>query len=322
MEQLGDRYEELAQEVEFSEEESLSILRSAYPDAASFAVISIDLEYSGVPVGPQGYREQLEELARLGDLYGPVVLPFFALDPRRDNALELARHYIQERGFVGLALYPPLGFMPFDRRLMPAYEYAAQHRLPVIAQCSPESIRLPEPPPTDFDSLVSSGVVELPGDGSWTPELARVVVPSHFGHPVHYRYVVSRFPNLKLCLSHGGGRQEWQAHPASTVHWAMRNWSSLVLSMLRTHPGIYTDVASVVGERAKDRLKDCLGDPGVRDKVLYGSDYHTVNLEGTEREFLIEAVRALGPEEFRRIAFANPRRFLSSDLHPLDEAVE
>jgi predicted TIM-barrel fold metal-dependent hydrolase len=317
MEELGDRYDELVQEVDYSEEESLSILRSAYPDAASFAVISMDLESGGLPPGEQSYREQLEELARLGEMYGPVVMPFFCVDPRREDAPELAHHYVEERGFTGLALYPGLGFMPFDRRLFPVYEWAVRQELPVIAHCNPEAASGPEPLPEDLESLEESGNLELPGPGDWSNESSRMVVVQHPGHPMHYELVMEHFPGLKLCLSHGGGSAEWEAYPASTVDWTMRNWTSLVVGMLRRHPGVYTDVAGVVGERSRDRLKELLQEPQVQPKILYGSDYHTVRLEGSERGFLMDVIRTLGKGDFRRIAFENPRRFLSSKLHPL-----
>jgi predicted TIM-barrel fold metal-dependent hydrolase len=166
--------------------------------------------------------------------------------------------------------------------------------------------------------MVEQGIVELPEDRPDAGSFEETVVADYFGHPMHYDYVAARFPDLKLCLSHGGGPEEWDAHPASTVHWAMRNWSSLVISMVRKHGALYTDTASVLGLRARDRLKELLQDPEVRARILYGSDYHTVSLEGSERDFLVDTVRALGKDDFRRIAFANPRKFLSSTLHPMN----
>lgn len=314
---LGERYADVMQVMEMGEEESLTLLRSAYPDATSFVVVSMDLDYAHVGNSDRPFKDQLDELARLREVYGEVVLPFIAADPRRPGLLELVQGCIEGRDFTGISISPALGFFPFDRRLMPVYEYANERQIPIIANCS----FCPVKPADDiWDDLIdneSFAFQQEPDGPQWEQQWRATVVPEQSGHPVHYEYPLAVYPKLKICLTQAGGPDEWDLYPASNDHWGMRNWSSIVISMVRRHRRVYADVASVRSARSLDRLSDLLQEPEVRAKIVYGSNYHTVSLDGDEREFLMDMVRRLGKEDFRRIAFANPRKFLSSRVHPL-----
>jgi hypothetical protein len=38
--------------------------------------------------------------------------------------MDLVKKHIEERGFQGIKVYPPVGFYPFDKNLHPILEYA------------------------------------------------------------------------------------------------------------------------------------------------------------------------------------------------------
>ena len=57
-----------------------------------------------------------------------VVLPFAAVDARRPGVVEETKRLIEEDGFRGIKLYPPLGYHPNDPLLRPLYAFAAELR--------------------------------------------------------------------------------------------------------------------------------------------------------------------------------------------------
>ena len=60
------------------------------------------------------------------------ILPFVYVDPREENAAETLVYWIQEQGFKGVKLYPPIGFYPDDERLNPFYETANELAIPML----------------------------------------------------------------------------------------------------------------------------------------------------------------------------------------------
>ncbi len=58
------------------------------------------------------YVLQLQEIAHISRTYPWQIFPFFAFHPRRKNALTLLRLAVEQNGFVGIKMYPAMGFYP------------------------------------------------------------------------------------------------------------------------------------------------------------------------------------------------------------------
>jgi len=77
-------------------------------------------------------REQNRIFADVAERHPNRFWPFFAIDPRRPDAVEQFREAIFDWGMKGLSLYPAAGFYANDPVCFPLYEKCAEWKLPVI----------------------------------------------------------------------------------------------------------------------------------------------------------------------------------------------
>jgi predicted TIM-barrel fold metal-dependent hydrolase len=235
--------------------------------------------------------------------FGDLVIPFFAVDPRRLDVMPALTAAI-DRGFVGIKLYPNLGYAATDPRLEPVWAFADERRLPVMTHCSRGGLH-------GFDDRRRIRVTEdSAGD---------------YGAPRLYEPILDRYRNLRLCLAHLGGQAEWlrflqdpwylptphenKVRPENKAP----SWVADIRDMLHVYPNLYTDISYTIFyfQEFVPFLKVLLTDPLVRKRVLFGSDYYMADLESdNERLLSINLRAALGEELFWQIANANPQAYL------------
>src|SRR5262245_53988141 len=133
------RYARYCQILGFSYNETQSgvfeTVSSFYPVGTRFIVLPMDMEFMGAgrvktPLSQQ--HNDLRELSRANEL----VIPFAAVDARRPGVVEETMRLVDEDGFRGIKLYPPLGSHPNDPTLTPLYAFAAERGVPVMTHCS------------------------------------------------------------------------------------------------------------------------------------------------------------------------------------------
>ena len=283
------------------------LLQAYYPAGTKFIVLPMDMDFMGAGLAPQPYLKQLEELRtlRANPKYRDAIVPFVAADPRRPNLLEIVRRHVEEHGFGGIKIYPPLGFFPFDDALDPIYDYAQRTGLPVLTHCSRGGVysrvpidRQPRVHPKTGDPLPGRNAEEY---------------AENFAHPDNYRWVLERYPRLKLCLAHYGGGSEWKRYleePWTGV--GPTNWLTLVSSLIENYDNVYADVAyTACDAKHHPMMKVLINTPKLRERILYGSDFYMVQMDVTERQFSVGLRAYLGEADYRQIAVENPKRFLS-----------
>lgn len=141
---------------------------------------------------------------------------FSGVDPRRGEAgLELFRRSVEEYGFSGLKLYPPMGYAPDNLALMePYYSYCETRGLPVLTHTGPS----------------------LP------------FMQNELADPMKMKSVARKFPGVNFILAHAGfrlqhaGVMELAAEPnifmdLAGIQTIMRNGRTAVLDALR--PALY-----------------------------------------------------------------------------------
>ena len=125
------------------------------------------------------------------------VLPFAYVDPRRPGAVDTVRHWVRERGFCGVKLYPPTGFYPDAPEVMAFFEAVNDLRLPILVHMGRVA---PHP------SLRSKYCqpVYLEGPCMAAPDCA--IICGHFANPWAYEAwcIGWSFPNLFLDLTTSG----------------------------------------------------------------------------------------------------------------------
>lgn len=286
-------------------------LEGYYPEDSRFVALPMDMAFMGAGEPPVDLHRQHDELARIAEATGGRVMPFVAVDPRRqteggEKLVPMIERLLErrlpggERIFRGVKLYPPLGYRPTDPALADVWALCAERGLPVMAHCSRGGVRSRELDPEAASALAD---------------------------PDHYREVLDAHPGLRLCLAHFGGAGDWDRYfrdpeskreaplDAPTRQRAHMNWLTKIKQMIesRRWDGLYTDISYTVFfiERYLPALKVLLLDPRLRARTLFGSDFYMAEQERFEERFLSMQLRAeIGETAFWEIAYDNPQRYL------------
>lgn len=250
-----------------NQREVFEIVRGYYPTGTRFVLLPMDMAMMAGGEAPIDLKAQHDELAAIAKDSDGTALPFCAVDPRRPKVLSELKRCHQELGFHGVKLYPPLGYAPWDPVLRDEiYPYCVDNNLPIMSHCSRGGVR--QSGMSDSDQAAFAG-------------------------PIAFQDVLSDFPDLRVCLAHFGGEQDWddylgKPHPGPiSLHGRFRgeNWLTLILDWLRAgkFPNLWTDVSYTMFNTTQNvpALNVFLQDERVAERVLFGSDYFMTELEET-----------------------------------------
>jgi uncharacterized protein len=274
-----------------------------YPKNTGFIILAMDMAFMGAGKVPRPYHLQLQELAEMKNKY-PNVTPFIHVDPRRKNYLELLKTSVEDWGFRGVKLYPPLGYFPYDEDMFPVYEYCEEKNIPVLAHCSPFNPVYFKGSNKELHKLLSKSKDSIVHTGKKRRELTM-----HFTHPENYLHVIEKFKKLRICLAHYGSEYYWDKflHKPNEPD----NWLTIINRILQEYENFYADISFTLNNiKFFPLLKVLLSDPKISSKVLFGSDYYMVQTRTDERRFGLELRAILGEEMFKTIAEDNPKKFL------------
>ena len=210
------------------------------------------------------------------------VLPFIAVNTRRKAHFSLMREAIERHGFVGVKLYPSLGFEVDTDAMRKVYAYCQQRDLPIVMHCT-------------------------------TGGFYRNADTRQFSDPTIWEDILPDFPTLRVCFAHCGG---W-AGLAGENGIEPGSWTETVVALMHAHPNVYADLSNhvemmrggVPEERYLATLKSLLADTATSDRILFGTDAWLVRLALTDAHFWGYFESRLTPPEFARIAEENPREF-------------
>lgn len=274
-----------------------------YPDETQFIILAMDMAHMSAGKVPRDYKDQLRELGELKVTY-PQIHPFIHIDPRRKDYLDLLKQCVEDSRFAGVKLYPPLGYFPYDERLLPVYEYCQNNNLPIIAHCSPYNPVHYKGSKKEIIKLLSSSESQINIKGKTKKELC-----SNFTNPLNYPRVLDKFPKLRICLAHFGSEYYWGEYLNNPGKDG--NWFEIIKELLINYPNLYSDISFTLNKQEYfPLLKVLLTDKKLRKQILFGSDYYMVETKSDERRFGIDLRAAIGESEFQQIAVENPKRFL------------
>ena len=77
-------------------------------------------------------EEQNRKVAEAADRFPDRLVPFFTVDPRRPEGLEMFERAVEDWGMRGLKLHPASGYYPSDPVVHPYYEKCRQYAIPVL----------------------------------------------------------------------------------------------------------------------------------------------------------------------------------------------
>ena len=273
-----------------------------YPENTVFVVLPMDMTFMNLGKVPASVEEQHRELCELAEKSNGQIIPFYAADPREPGLVEDVRKNLAPDKFRGIKIYPNLGYRPDDPALMDVYKICAARGFPVMTHCSP--------------------------GGIWQYGLPRKI-RREYSSPEAYRSILEKreLRNLKLCLAHFGGAEEWskQLNRKTTDEDPEKPWVRMIYEMITSgkYPNLYTDISYTVFTPKLqglyidliDYLKVMLSHPLVRSHVLFGSDYYMVTQERmSEKEVSVMLRSRLGEELYKHIAYTNPREYLGLEI--------
>lgn len=238
-----------------SQKDIFSNLQSYYPVRTKFVTHTMDMDYMINCEKPQkesSYYSQIEEIKELkqDSLFANRIYPFIHADPRRladskQKYFELIKRYIiEDKIFLGIKIYPALGYFPFDRRLKPLYDLAIDHDLPIMSHCSMGPVYYRGKIKTLLnDGYFENGRFVHPFTGNELKGKSPRSFTPHFTHPLNYYFLMNepdrlyeywkicdektnkslkdkrtddysiddlkKYRNLKFCLGHYGGSEAW-----------------------------------------------------------------------------------------------------------------
>ena len=302
------------------------VVEGHYPKAAPdhppthFVALPMDLRglYKGDP--PEDIETQHRNLAKLAKLTDGRIIPFVHIDPRSGSpdmpgpiATEFIKQCTTPPGledvvFRGIKLYPPLGYNPDDGPDGPVdkiFQYANENRLPVMVHCSQ-------------GGMITNSVKGL--EHLNKKELRRRLM--QYTSPSSYKNVLKKYPDMRLCLAHFGGNQQWDAYEHDDNGSAEdapdnnnNNWVSTIADMMKSgnYTNLYTDVSYTMF-RYPEYIEDLvalLEDNNIQSHVLFGSDYYMAEQEKMKEKELSKGLRKkLTEPVWWKIAHTNPKKFL------------
>jgi len=288
-----------------SQQEIFEECRRFYPANSRFIVLAMDMARMNAGKVPRAYTQQLDELATVRDAYPQQVIPFIHIDPRREGVMDLLKHYVEQKGFKGVKLYPPIGYYPYDPLLMnEVYPYCEEKNLPVLVHGSPHNATRNRGSKEELCRLLGRPVDDPELRGLKKKELTAL-----FTHPDNYRPVFDKFKKLKICIAHFGSEIYWKEFIENPGN--PGNWFVIIRQMLARYENFYTDISFTLNnQKYFPLLKVLMADKSIRNKILFGSDYYMVETKADERRFGLDLRAYLGEDDFHTIAVTNPERYL------------
>lgn len=260
--------------------------------------------YEGHP-SPVGFDAQKLAMMDLTGWGKGRIMPFYAYDPR-SRSVDAVQTAIEKEGFVGVKLYPPLGFRPsgnddpsVETNLEDLYAYCTAGKgppIPITAHCSWS------------DGVYSNRAA--PGVSRYK-EYYR-----DMAHPRHWEGVLARHRDLKVNLAHFGGAGEWEPRAlAGPPVAADKNWVGTILRLMGDYEHVYTDLsfhgilAAEHGAAYGRALREVV--QGVEDRILLGSDWYMSAIQGDLDDYWCNFAAAF-PDLFDSMTGTNAIRFLRS----------
>ncbi len=285
-------------------------MRKQYPGNTRFVVLPMDMAPAGhgpVRKGLAAQHDELSAMARSDEFLGHVI-PFATIHPDAPGAVAEFRRAIDSLKFRGLKLYPRLGFAPDHPVLMKeVYPLMQDRGLPVMTHCSRGGVQ-------------GKAV-------SWH-------MANRYTEPAAFIPVMSEFPDLRVCLAHFGGPEDWRRYVEDGIDpddpdARRNNWQVAIRDMIGcgAWPGLWTDISYTLfhfddnlpflrlflqGEAGDERVAR------LRSRVLFGSDFYMTRRERlSERAVCFRLRNALGEDLFRQLATINPEVWLGERPDPL-----
>lgn len=318
----------------------LRLLMDYYPSNTKFIVLPMDMEFMDAGLPKVSYKQQMVQLKALkqSDYFGDKILPFVFADPRRIETnprkeIDYIIDLLEKDAFTGIKIYPALGYYPFDKNLIPIYEYAQEKEIPIITHCISGIVyyRGKKDPKWNYHPVLKQKKDQTISFIS-LPEKKNKNFTVNFTHPMNYECLLNPdllnaylgtnednrkdLSNLKICLAHFGGEDHWKKYlkdgssdygrqylinrDPKTLRgknnnqvWKHTSWLPIICDLMSTYKNLYTDISYI--------LHDHHLMPVLKDLITQESAIRDKILYGTD--FYVVNSQSTEKELFNEIKF-------------------
>jgi predicted TIM-barrel fold metal-dependent hydrolase len=271
--------------------------------------LMMDLE-KAVPIQKKGnilYKDQIKIIAKQTAKYPWRIFPFVMFDPRRKNAFTLCKDAIEKLSFIGIKMYPALGYHPSHRseknsktaknNLLKLYTYCGEKQIPITTHAS------------------VGGAYSLKADKNREKNVWPLTEISNWIDPI-------REFNLKINFAHLGGNylNNTDKKRIQSATWKREILNFISRSQTENNFGkIYADLSyhdmALDSRMQKDYfkgLRQLMETDGISQGILFGTDASMISHTWSEKEFIqpFTMVNNLPSLHQNKIFTDNPINFL------------
>jgi len=262
------------------------------------------------------FNKQINEVSQLVKKYPGKLLPFVHINPLSPFAKNIFdRMFVNDdrlftndsNTFWGVKIYPSLGHLPSHPALIKVFQECEARSIPITVHCSTAIVHTTEHHFTEipYEVLGPDGKPIIKYEKGWFWTKADY---AWFNDPKHWETVLQRFPKLRLNLAHFGGFEEIEKF----FDGSDKSWVHRIISLMQRYPNVYSDIAfSLFRAKYHPNLRNLLEtNQLVRERLMYGSDYYMVTLEGHFRGIKSRFETNMGSEIMKTLSVDNPKKFL------------
>lgn len=250
--------------------------------ARNDAVIALTMDITKDGKDAKLFEKQLRDTSEMVLAYPGRLFPFIAVNPRRPNHFEIMERALNGMGFVGVKLYPSLGYDVDSPKMEKVYAYCEERNIPLLTHCSE-------------------------GGFYYRDKLRKN------SHPKLWDTILNRHKTLKISFGHFGGAKYLAQQDIPP-----ESWSQTILDLMTKYEGVYTDIAyhsePMKGGTAETyyfkNLGKLLKDSTYKRRILFGTDFFLARQRLKEKNQWRYFQKLFNATELKLISEVNPPDFL------------
>jgi len=233
------------------------------------------------------FERQLKDTSAMVLAYPGRIFPFVAVNPMRPDHFQIMERALNGMGFVGVKLYPSLGFDIDSPELYKVYAYCEERQIPVLMHCTKGGFK-------HSDQYTNNS------------------------SPEHWNAILDKHNDLKICFGHFGGDHFFAglAEPDNKPAWC-----PMILKLMEQYPNVYGDIsyhtAPMDGGDVENTyftaLNGHIENPKYKDQILWGSDFFLVRRRLREKNHWNYIKKMINPDNYQQISTINPNQYLGLD---------
>ena len=235
--------------------------------------------------------------------------------------------------FWGFKVYPPLGYYPKDiteyawdyddidkfPHFTEFYQYCIDNKIPVLSHCGPLGMTIADAHNYSREKEEREGQTHRE---KYKLQECLDELDDRFTQPSNWKNVLTKYPDLRLCLAHFGGNYFWQKNRKEKKEWKNRvDWRDEIMSLINGYKYVFTDLAFITNDYIEEMAEQLVRylNNKLKNRLMVGSDWLMIEMakfkntgEYNRRMFeMLKLVsKEVGYDAWYQFAVINPLRFL------------